>query len=160
MPNYKKRSQKREKKIAKDIGGRTTPGSGSLWYQKSDAYSEHLRIEDKFTDADSFRIQYSILNKIEKEAFTTDKIPVLSLGFTQSKENYAIIRKLDCIKVYDLPVFSTGNKSYLLKNDCMRTLYLKSKGIMLFEIMFNFYNKSYYVMTWKDLVENQDIFLI
>ena len=145
--------------IAKDIGGRASPGSGNTRFEKSDAYSEDFRIEDKFTDKLKYSIQFNTLSKIEKESVNTNKIPILRFGFLKGNENYAMIRKIDCNNIVDTILYETNNKSISFLRKDLLFLFLNSKNIILCEINFKKYNKIYYITKWESFIENKKIFL-
>lgn len=66
--DIRKKSQKQEKNLAKLLGGKTRPGSGSKWAAKGDVRTEKFLVEAKRTDADSIRVSAKVWNKIRKEA--------------------------------------------------------------------------------------------
>ena len=68
MKNVKKKSKKQEEKIAKDIGGRTTPASGALWAFKGDVRNDKYLIEAKFTDSNKYQLKCKTWYKIKREA--------------------------------------------------------------------------------------------
>lgn len=92
----KKLSQRQEKRIADDIGGRTQPGSGSQEFAKSDVRKKgEFRVEAKFTRNKSFPLKREILDKISSECVGTEK-PVLQIDFLEdrvgsAKESWAVI---------------------------------------------------------------------
>ena len=91
MKNVKKKSKKQEEKIAKDIGGRTTPGSGALWFSKADVRNDKYLIEAKFTDSNSYQLKYTTWDKIKREAINDGlRIPVMQIDIQGSQ--YALLR--------------------------------------------------------------------
>lgn len=70
LPSVKplKRSQAQEKRIAGDIGGRVTPGSGNGWVRKNDVRSSRYSVEAKYTSAKQFTLKLEDLLKAEKYA--------------------------------------------------------------------------------------------
>ena len=79
MPDKKKRSQKQERKCAKDFKGSTVIASGALWFSKSDVVSDKFRIENKSTLKDEYRLHVSIWEKVRREAHQSGKIPLIEL---------------------------------------------------------------------------------
>ena len=158
MGNLRKISKKRETFIAKELGGRVTPGSGNLWFQKSDVYTDSFRIEDKFTFKDNYRISYDILRKIEKEANQTKKIPLLHFGFFKTKDNYIVVKTTDCNSVFEVQKYYTNKKSILFTQSELNSLYLKSKELALLEIIFEEFDKSYYCFSWNAFKDNRELF--
>lgn len=91
MKNVKKKSKKQEEKIAKDIGGRTTPGSGALWAFKGDVRNDKYLIEAKFTDSNKYQLKYTTWDKIKREAINDGlRIPVMQIGIRGLQ--YALLR--------------------------------------------------------------------
>lgn len=72
-------SQKQERSLAKNLGGRTVPASGAFWSRKGDVRSDDLLVEAKTTEAASFSIKKAIWEKIRKEALLDGRIPVLAV---------------------------------------------------------------------------------
>lgn len=80
-----------ERRVAKALGMRTTPGSGALDGAKSDAYSREFRMESKSTIHESIALKRSWLTKIHNEARSTGREPALSISFVYpdgSEKNY------------------------------------------------------------------------
>lgn len=83
-------SQKQEKRLAKQYGGRTTAGSGNK-RTKGDVQAYYKSgvtpklIEAKITDKDSMKVQREWLEKISKEAFQQGSEPVFVFGFTRAE---------------------------------------------------------------------------
>lgn len=74
-----------EKKLAKRLGAKQTPGSGSLDGCKGDVefttqHHEFL-IENKTTMDQSFSIKLEVLLKLYQEALETTKVPALAFQF-------------------------------------------------------------------------------
>lgn len=152
----KEQSIKREKTIAKETGGRRHTGSGSLWYNKSDASDPTFQYEDKFTGKTSYRLYLSSLHKIEDEALFSGKIPVFRVGLQGGKVDFAILRKQDCVITSDIynEMFTTGNSVSLQLRD-LELYYLKSGGGIILSI--SFFNENFYiVMAWKDFLDVKD----
>lgn len=61
-------SNKQEKRVAKDIGGKTVIASGSLWGMKADARTDKILLECKTTRKDFYRLTTNIWEKINSEA--------------------------------------------------------------------------------------------
>lgn len=89
-----KRSKRREKRAAKLYGGRRQPASGALWFRRGDVDAGNLLIEDKYTDAASYRLTRKVLEKIENEAGPT-RFPVLRVGI--AGRNYIVMREEDVL---------------------------------------------------------------
>jgi hypothetical protein len=83
-PAYK-HSPKQEKRIAKQVGGYRTPGSGSK-KQKGDVRIKGLlRVECKATSRKSFSVTREMLIKIEDAVGATGELPILQVEFLDAK---------------------------------------------------------------------------
>ena len=75
-----KKAQKREKKLAKEEGGRLQPNSGSLWGAKGDVKLEHFLVDSKTTKHSKFRMTITIMEKLREEAYMMeDRLPALEV---------------------------------------------------------------------------------
>jgi hypothetical protein len=87
----KKKSQVQEKRIAKELGGKTQPGSGAFEHFKGDVKLSDYLIEAKRTDKQSITVKAEWLSKIDHEAINVGKIPALAIelgsmnGFTENE---------------------------------------------------------------------------
>ena len=78
----KKRSKKHEKRVAKELGGRRQPGSGSMEGAKGDLKTEYALCDHKFTDKLSYTITQETLVKLVKETQEEGKrVPILMIKF-------------------------------------------------------------------------------
>lgn len=68
-----------EDRIAKAVGGRRVPGSGSSMFAKGDVNEDSFLIECKLTEAGSLRVKQSWLEKITSEAEAQGKMPALAI---------------------------------------------------------------------------------
>lgn len=75
----KQKSQKQEKRAAKDYGGRVIKGSGSGGEKGDVNLRAGIKLEAKRTDKESLSIKRSWLLKIEEEAFSANKMPALEI---------------------------------------------------------------------------------
>jgi len=73
----KKKSQKQEARVAKELDGRAQPGSGAIEHLKGDVTTDRFLIEAKRTDKKSISITGEWLSKIDQEALNVGKIPAL-----------------------------------------------------------------------------------
>lgn len=151
----KARSQKREKQVAKDIGGRAHIASGALWFRKSDASNELLLIEDKFTDSNVYRVEYKTLLKLEQQALKIGKTPIFRFGYEKAAKNFVIVRACD----YNYPE----------KIDTAEVLTVEGVGVALplsgvasnmskkphaLKIEFTKFNKLYFLFDYDDFIES------
>lgn len=79
---------KQEKNLAKAFGWRT-PGSGATKpaHNKGDVQSDRMIIEAKSTSKGSFRLTYSDLAKVHREASSIGKVPALFIRFEKDTPN-------------------------------------------------------------------------
>lgn len=88
-------SNKQEKRVAKEFGGKQTSNSGATPFQKSDVLLDDWNIEckTKTSDSETISIKKEWLEKNNKEGlFMGKKYSALMFNFGPSdKENYVII---------------------------------------------------------------------
>lgn len=107
----KKLSSNQEKKIAKEVGGRVTIGSGNLWFNKGDVRNKDYLIEAKITGENYYPLSLSTWEKIRKEAILDGlRIPVMCIETNKGK--YAILECYDSLSDFKLVKF---NKSCRIK---------------------------------------------
>jgi hypothetical protein len=87
----KKTSQKLEKRMAKSLGGQTTPGSGAFDGHKGDVKSKTWLGEHKFTDAMFYRLTLEKWQKIASEAFQSNRTPIFEVVLDQSDSHVRLI---------------------------------------------------------------------
>jgi len=161
MSDYKKKSHKREVQIAKDIGGRTTPGSGCFWNRKGDAVHEYFLIEDKFTEKSKYSLNINILEKIEKQSNEILKTPILTIGFEcENGDNFVVVRKSDYNVVTEsIEIIETSKKNTTLYLDDLNIMYTNTKNNIICGIKFSMKNTIYLIMKYDDFIENLDDFI-
>lgn len=78
----RRRSQRQERELAEDTGGRVQKGSGSLPWAKSDVTKVFgkFRAECKFTRARSFSLTKALINKLRGEC-DFHETPVFDISF-------------------------------------------------------------------------------
>lgn len=89
-------SDKQEKQIVKNIGGRQTSNSGATSFQKGDIKTKDFLIEAKtvMKSKDSVSIKKSWLLKNEEEAFAMHRsYSALAFNFGPEEDNYYIINE-------------------------------------------------------------------
>ena len=172
MKSNKERAQKRERSAAKELGGRSVIGSGSLWFDKGDIKTDKFLIEDKFTDSDSYTIKLSVLDIVEKQAFKVHKVPILRFGFEKYQANYVMFHigyYSDVIDPYCGTISrleTVGAKSISLPYNYFDRLDLFSGADGIFcTIVFqdkdqNKENdKPFAIMSWESFKKHQDKFI-
>lgn len=146
----KKISRKREQKASNDIGGKAHINSGAMWFRKSDLSNDFWQIEDKFTWDNKYSIKYSILKKIEKEAMRLEKLPALRFGFENEKRDYAVIETKHFKNTNKVIVYTTNKNSIPFQIEDL--IKMVNDGF-LYEIVFEKFNKKYYIMAWEYFLE-------
>ena len=160
MLDSKTRAQKRERKMAPQIGGRAHPGSGSVWYKKCDFSNAVHIVEDKYTDASTYSIKISILDKLHKQAHKIGKIPIFSFGFERQQMNYTVVSINDYNNYTPNTYYqlTTNKKSISMSLTGLSHLASQAEDIILAEITFSLTGKKYILLTWDDFVDNQSKF--
>lgn len=77
--SVKKKSQRQEKRLAKQLSGNVVPASGALPGFKGDVSTGSFLIEAKRTDKQSISIQREWLTKISLEASQAGKNPAVAV---------------------------------------------------------------------------------
>ena len=72
---------KNEKDVMKRLGLNSVPGSGSDWVHKEDGESDTVMVQLKSTEADSYRVNYLDIEKLEYHAQVAHKIPIFLVEF-------------------------------------------------------------------------------
>jgi hypothetical protein len=89
-------SNKQEKQIAKNIGGKKTANSGATKFSKGDVSTKHFCIECKtaMKEKQSMSIKRDWIDKLKEEAFAMGKpywSVVFNFGGLNNPENFYII---------------------------------------------------------------------
>lgn len=123
--DVKRKSQKQEKRVAKELGGRVTPASGALWGAKGDVRSEYFLVECKVTSKSSYPLKDTIWDKIAKEALHDNmREPVMCIELNDN-EPYALVYKSAfeesesfCNLVASYPVYRIKGRQKSLSGPC------------------------------------------
>lgn len=123
--NYKKKtSQMQEKALAKKFGGKTQIASGALSSFKGDVVHETYLIEAKYSDSAEYRLTLQTWNKIKKEAYEIDKLPLLEVCLDYASEPLKIIlcspsdlnlSMNEFMQIFNSKGIESSGKSILLK---------------------------------------------
>jgi len=91
-PKNVRRSQKQEKRIAKEMHGRTRPASGALPTAKGDVVTERfdLLVEAKLTEQTGYRVTRQTIRKIKNEALKGGKNWLLQLDFINEPDAHRL----------------------------------------------------------------------
>ncbi len=76
-----------EKKLAKRMGARLTPGSGNQLGAKGDLDFGDFLMETKATEGETYRLEHELLAKIEREALAKSKNPAFHVQFVDRQAN-------------------------------------------------------------------------
>lgn len=90
MTYIKRKSQKQEKRVAEQLGGKVQIASGAIWFAKADGRTGTMEagkfnsgdflIENKFTDAEKYSLKLTIWDKVAKEALRDNlRMPLLQV---------------------------------------------------------------------------------
>lgn len=72
---------KQEKRLAKQSGGKLTPGSGSGVEKGDVRVAGVTRIEAKSTQRKSYAISRDLVRRIEQAAVSSDELPIFQIDF-------------------------------------------------------------------------------
>ena len=86
-----RRSGKMERRVAKDVGGRVQPGSGSSWRARGDVKSGTHMIEHKYTDKESYSVKKRTWFNLKAIANNCGKLPALVVHFGTEADSPAIV---------------------------------------------------------------------
>ena len=114
----KKRANKLETWLAKELGGRRVKQSGALDCWKGDVELEEYLLDSKNTVKSSIPLKAVDLAKIHREAREANRTGHLILTFYENDEHWVVVPKRDC-------EFQSREKPALAD---------KSKSISLFEL--------------------------
>ena len=78
----RKKSDRREGRLAEELGGKRVRGSGSGRFNKEDISFIHALLQDKSTGQQSLSIHKKDLITLEGNALLSGKVPIFSFGFT------------------------------------------------------------------------------
>ena len=73
-----------ERRVSLTLGANLTPASGAVQGFKSDMILPDYRIEAKSTQANSITIKLEYLVKITEESLNSNKVPALTVSFTDA----------------------------------------------------------------------------
>lgn len=83
MSITKRKTQKREREIASEIGGRAVPASGAFLGSPGDVKNDAWLYEVKQTEKKSYSLSLKVLRKMTQEAFSVDRKPILLVSFEE-----------------------------------------------------------------------------
>lgn len=96
--NVKKKSQKQEKQVAKEIKGKTTIASGALYFQKADVRNDEFLVECKTTAKFYYSLKIDTWERINKQAIKDGmRIPVMCIDLEDGKNRMAVFSEPDFV---------------------------------------------------------------
>ena len=91
-------SQKQEKKLAAQLDGQRSAGSGCFWSRKSDVRSAKWTVEAKWTgNKKSFSVTKLMLDTVERDAIKDSRTPLLV--FNLGGRDYYVLHENDFIEI-------------------------------------------------------------
>ena len=90
-----KRSRQQERRAAKRMAGKVTPGSGNGPVRKGDVHTHDLLGEYKTTNDKSYRLYEDDLLKAEQEALLAGRDALFAISFGRSNRNWVVISEDD-----------------------------------------------------------------
>ena len=107
----KRISQKQEKSVAKQFGGKTTPASGAKWAQKADVRTDRFLVECKTTSKDYYSLTAKVWEKIEEEAIRDHgRVPLMVIDLNNS-DRVVVFKANDLISDKNVAMDVTKNFS-------------------------------------------------
>lgn len=128
--NNKKEAQKREVKLAKELGGRATPNSGATDAAKGDISFDKYLLDDKFTNKPAYSVTVPTLSKITREAYAVGKDPLLSInirkGIANGYPDTWILVPISEIQLESQKTTEVVANSYLVSAQILNAIYKTS----------------------------------
>lgn len=166
MTYIKRKSKKQEDRTAKDFGGRTTLASGALWTQKADVRTGSDRtssfneddylIENKFTDADKYKLDRTIWEKIAKEALRDNfRTPLMQIDI---QDLQLVVMDTNTFRIlfegYDVKKYNgvTDKKTYVLEKTVMNDYIDRAKADNLIPIFHIVFSSTLRYALYSDLI--------
>lgn len=94
---------KNEKEVMKRLGFEPVKGSGSGWVDKEDGESEVALAQLKSTEAESYKLNYLDIEKLEYHASVSHKLPVFVIEFL-NRGTYLLLNVNDLDNLYQFLV--------------------------------------------------------
>ena len=79
-----RRSAQKERKVAKETGGRVQAGSGSSWSAPREIVTDEAMIQHKYTDAKGYRLDSAEWEEIRTDALQAGREPAMIVEFTRT----------------------------------------------------------------------------
>ena len=141
------KSQKLEKSLAKNLKGKTRPGSGAFGFFKGDVMSDIWLGEHKYTDKESYRFMKDIWFKIKDEASSNGKTPLMEVVLDASISPLKLIildikdfmiesnsTEEDLNNVFYFEIYESNGKSILLNKKEINNFFELVKNTYMYKI--------------------------
>jgi len=136
MGYIKRKSAKQEALTAKEFGGRVTPASGALTGAKGDVRTADFLIENKYTDADSYKMELKTWKKIDNEALRDGmRVPMMQIDI---QDLQLVMVDYEYFKGYlsegnhvSITYFNTPHKSMSMKKKDFEYLKYEPSSLVL-----------------------------
>ena len=96
----RQRSDKQEKRLAKQFGGRTTSNSGAR-FGENDVKTHEFDIEAKTTKSKQFIVKLEDLKKMQRKT-RVDKKPLFAINFEETGDEFILISLSDFLEITSL----------------------------------------------------------
>lgn len=119
--DFQKKGREYEKQLAKEYGGKTSPGSGNHWAAKSDITAGKFLLEVKHTTTGKYTLKSVDLNNLTKYAIRRGLIPAFQIGY-YGKGEVVVLTNADFhhiseAKEVELKLEGKGKSSISLTNE-------------------------------------------
>lgn len=120
---------KNEKEVMKALGFEPVKGSGSGWIHKEDGESEVALAQLKSTEAESYKVNYLDVQKLEYHAAVAHKIPVFVIEFL-NRGTYLMINANDLDRIEELRTGKRKSDSMVVEENDLpeKAVVVKSSG--------------------------------
>lgn len=103
------KSNKQEKSVAKQFGGKQVIASGALWFASSDVRSDKFLIECKTTEKEYYSLTSKVWEKIEEEAVKDHmRIPLMVIDL-EDRDRVVVFNPKDFVTPIPSPYDCTYN---------------------------------------------------
>lgn len=115
-------SNKQEKRVAEQLGGKTVIASGSLWGSKGDVRTDCFLIECKTTKRHRYSLSSYVWDKIEKEAIKDGiRLPIMFIDLLDGRIQMALFKTLDFSGFEHSCMLKVDNEKYLSRSSTLIT---------------------------------------
>lgn len=143
----KKISQKQEKAVAKEMGGRTQAASGATRMGGgADVRAPGYRIECKYTEKSVYGIKKSDLHKLKEQAARTLEQPVMQLAFVDTRGRRT---EFAITKAGNTVAYLCKAKSFLVRKELLQKLLLTN---VPFAFRFDGDRDHWLIRHWSDFI--------